>query len=87
MIDASSGHSGQCVAVARRRGRGWASAGCLVIIVLGFVAYQARWGTWATLHRQADRLDLPAGFDEMHREDEGTASSRATKLACASSIG
>lgn len=60
-------------AVELGRRRGWVIVGCALAVVLGVVVYQARSGTWATLHRAADRLDPPAAFEEVHRRDEGTA--------------
>lgn len=63
----------QRVSVLRRRQ--WVLGGCAlaVLVVVGAVAWEARYGTWATLHRAADDFDPPSGFVEIGRWDQGTA--------------
>ena len=57
------------------RRRRWVFGGCafVVLVVVGAVGWEARYGTWATLHRAADDFEPPNGFAEVERWDQGTA--------------
>lgn len=75
MCNAGSGLTGHYahVTAASRRGR-WVLGGCALIalVVVGAVAWNAHFGTWATLHQAADDFEPPDGFVELDRWDQGT---------------